>query len=182
MALAVVASPIPSGPIALAAGALFGAVEGGLLSAVGAWAGAIGAFAIARRFGHRRLSAQTRGIAAWISRPRSQGALMALVFVSRLVPVISFDAVSYVAGLTCLALWRFALATLAGVVPIALVFAWRGEQAAGAGAKPSPLALALACGLTVALPLGVLARRTLQRFGLFGAGGKRNARGGPKRA
>jgi uncharacterized membrane protein YdjX (TVP38/TMEM64 family) len=41
---------------------------------------------------------------------------MTIVFVSRLLPFISFDIVSYAAGLTRLAMWRFAVATLAGIV------------------------------------------------------------------
>jgi uncharacterized membrane protein YdjX (TVP38/TMEM64 family) len=49
------------------------------------------------------------------------------VFASRLVPFISFDVVSYAAGLTPLAFWRFAIATLAGVIPIAFVLTYFGE-------------------------------------------------------
>ena len=45
----------------------------------------------------------------------SQNALMGIVFVSRLLPFLSFDIVSYGAGLTTLSAWRFALATLAGL-------------------------------------------------------------------
>jgi uncharacterized membrane protein YdjX (TVP38/TMEM64 family) len=44
---------------------------------------------------------------------------MLVIFASRLVPFISFDAVSYAAGLTPLTFWRFVVATLAGVIPTA---------------------------------------------------------------
>ncbi len=46
----------------------------------------------------------------------SQNALMAAVFASRLLPFLSFDLVSYAAGLTPLTSWRSALATLAGII------------------------------------------------------------------
>lgn len=45
------------------------------------------------------------------------GLLMAIVFVSRLIPDVSFDAVSYAVGLAPLAFGRFAVATLFGVIP-----------------------------------------------------------------
>jgi uncharacterized membrane protein YdjX (TVP38/TMEM64 family) len=48
----------------------------------------------------------------------SQNALMGLVFFNRLLPLISFDLISYLAGLTALSWWRFAVATLAGIVPV----------------------------------------------------------------
>jgi len=52
---------------------------------------------------------------------------MFVIFTSRLVPFISFDAVSYAAGLTPLTFWRFVLATLAGVIPAAyLITAFGG--------------------------------------------------------
>ena len=51
---------------------------------------------------------------------------MQVVSASRLVPFISFDAVSYAAGLSCLSFERFALATLLGFVPICFALATMG--------------------------------------------------------
>jgi uncharacterized membrane protein YdjX (TVP38/TMEM64 family) len=51
---------------------------------------------------------------------------MLIVFASRLVPFISFDAVSYAAGLTFLSFGRFAIATLLGIVPICFALAAMG--------------------------------------------------------
>lgn len=48
MALAIVASPIPSGPIALIAGALYGTLEGGILVWTGAVMGAVIDFLLSR--------------------------------------------------------------------------------------------------------------------------------------
>ncbi len=160
MALAVVASPIPSGPIAMAAGALYGPWLGGGLTLVGAFAGAMIAFGLSRRFGQRMLGASSRPLAVWITRPRSQSMLMLLVLASRLIPAISFDAVSYVAGLTQLETWRFALATLIGVAPISFAFAAMGAGIMDSGTRPIALA---ACFVTVLLPAAAFVWRRGRR-------------------
>jgi uncharacterized membrane protein YdjX (TVP38/TMEM64 family) len=41
-----------------------------------------------------------------------------IVMALRLITFISFDIVSYASGLTSLKPWRFALATLVGVIPV----------------------------------------------------------------
>ncbi len=75
---------------------------------------------------------------------------MAVVFGSRLLPFISFDAVSYAAGLTPLAFWRFALATLLGVVPISFVFTALGEEVIG---SQNSLFLVVIVGGITGLPI-----------------------------
>jgi uncharacterized membrane protein YdjX (TVP38/TMEM64 family) len=52
MSVAVVASPLPSAPIALAAGAIYGHAAGTVFVAAGAELGALVAFMIARVLGH----------------------------------------------------------------------------------------------------------------------------------
>lgn len=129
MTLAVVASPIPSAPIALAAGAAYGHFYGTIFVLIGAEAGAIIAFLLARILGRKtierwfgsRLSAGLLG---------SQNALTLTVFASRLLPFVSFDLVSYAAGLSYLRFWRFALATLAGIIPASFLLAHFGSEAA----------------------------------------------------
>jgi uncharacterized membrane protein YdjX (TVP38/TMEM64 family) len=137
IALAVIASPLPSAPIALAAGALYGHSWGTLQR----WLG--------ERLPRTRLG--------------SQGSLMTIVFVSRLLPFVSFDLVSYAAGLTSLSAWRFALATLAGVLPTAFLLAhFGGEMVVGELDRILYAALAL-CLLTV-VPLAAYSLRArLQR-------------------
>ncbi len=128
MVLAIVVSPIPSGPIAIAAGMLYGTMWGGVLSVIGALIGALVAFSAARYLGFDAVRRSPGPIFRYLTAPRSRTDLMCIVFVSRLVPFISFDLVSYAAGLTALSFWQFALATLLGIVPICLALA-----AVGAG-------------------------------------------------
>jgi uncharacterized membrane protein YdjX (TVP38/TMEM64 family) len=153
MMLAVLASPIPSAPIALAAGAAYGHAWGTLYVVAGAEAGALAAFGIARLLGHAALHRWfgERLPAGLIG---SQNALTAIVFASRLLPFISFDLVSYAAGLTLLSAWRFALATLAGIIPASFLLAHFGSEMA-AGETDRFLYSALGLGLITAIPVGI---------------------------
>lgn len=152
MAAAIVLSPIPSGPIALVAGAVFGPYLGTLYVVIGAEAGAIGAFYIARLFGYEAIKrwSRTAPLVEQLRKSRSQTWMMLIVLVSRLVPFISFDAVSYAAGLTPLAFWRFALATLAGVIPISFALAYFGREFITSDPTGMLLVAILVGGITLA--------------------------------
>jgi uncharacterized membrane protein YdjX (TVP38/TMEM64 family) len=162
---AIVMSPIPSGPIAIVAGAAYGPVLGTLYVVIGAELGALIAFTIARHLGYEALRRwpAARALLDRLGESRSQMRLMAVVFVSRLVPFISFDAVSYAAGLTPLTFWRFAVATLAGVAPISFLLAYFGEEMVSAESDGWMLVLLLAGGITL-LPIAIkLARDRFRR-------------------
>lgn len=153
MTLAILVSPIPSAPIALAAGALYGHTWGTLYVLLGAELGALAAFGIARIVGSEALRGWLgeRASLGWLG---SQNALMGLVFVSRLLPFVSFDVISYAAGLTALSVWRFALATLAGIVPASFLLAHFGAELVAGEAEQALIAV-LGLGALVALPLAI---------------------------
>lgn len=151
MTLAVVASPLPSAPIAVAAGALYGHTLGTVVVAAGAELGAIIAFLLARLLGHDVLR-RWFGDRVDTGLMGSQNALMVTVFLSRLMPFVSFDMISYAAGLTRLRLWRFAIATLAGILPASFVLAHVGGELGGAGSARD-MALVLGLGLVTGAPL-----------------------------
>lgn len=161
MTLAILVSPIPSAPIALAAGAAYGHAWGTLYIVAGAELGALLAFGLARLLGRDALQ---RWLGQRLPRTRlaSQGSLMTIVFVSRLLPFISFDVVSYAAGLTSLTLWRFGLATLAGILPASFLLAhFGGEMATGEVDRIMYSVLAL--GLLTAVPLAIHLLRERRR-------------------
>lgn len=151
IATAIVVSPVPSAPLAIAAGMIYGAAGGAVIVVIGAELGAIVAFLIARWLGYeavRRWSGADR-IMRYLSQERSQIWLMAVVFVSRLLPFISFDAISYAAEVTPLAFWRFALATVVGVTPVSFLLTYAGEELSAANLAIVSLILIV----LVALPL-----------------------------
>lgn len=127
MAIAIIINPLPSAPIALAAGAAYGHTWGTVYVVAGAATGAMGAFWIARLLGYDllyRLFGKRLQL-GWLG---SQNALMGMVFISRLIPFLSFDLVSYGAGLTPIKTWRFALATLTGLIPASFLLAHFGGE------------------------------------------------------
>jgi uncharacterized membrane protein YdjX (TVP38/TMEM64 family) len=152
MSAAVLVGVIPTAPISLAAGAAYGNVWGTLYIVLGSGAGAVMAFLIAR---HLAYDAVRRW--DWASRhldeERSQAALMLTVFVLRVVPFIHLDPISYVAGLTPLRLWRFAVATFAGITPMSFVLVTLGDRVAASDMDPRLAVGLLVIGL-VLLPAG----------------------------
>lgn len=161
MLVAVVASPIPSAPIALAAGAAYGRIYGTIYIVIGAEAGALIAFGLSRSLG-RQVITKWFGESADFGLLGSQNALTFTVLASRMIPFISFDLVSYAAGLSCLHLWRFALATLAGIIPTAFLLAHFGGEVASGDMGATTWAV-LGLGLITGAPLlwAALRRRKL---------------------
>ncbi len=151
MTMAIVFNPLPSAPVALAAGAVYGHTLGTIYIVIGAEIGAICAFLIARTVGAgivRKLVSDSFSL----GRFSSQNALMMAVFVSRLVPFMSFDLVSYAAGLTALKLWRFVLATLLGLLPISFALAHMGSEIVDSSGSKLTVVILLA-GLLMVIPI-----------------------------
>ena len=158
MALAIVFNPLPSAPVALAAGAAYGHTMGTIYIVAGAEIGAICAFLIARAVGTEIIKKLLSGSFS-LGRFSSQNALMTAVFVSRLVPFMSFDLISYAAGLTVLKLWRFALATLLGLVPISFALAHMGSEIVdSSGLKLTVIILLTGLLLVIPIVLGAVYR------------------------
>ena len=94
-------------------------------------------------------AANGRRVLGWLG---TQNGLMAVVLGSRLLPFLSFDLVSYAAGLTPLTFPRFALATLIGIVPISFLLAHFGDEMTAADPEHIVTA-ALLLGLATGIPL-----------------------------
>lgn len=156
MAAAVVISPIPSLPLDLAAGATFGPWLGTTYAVIGAEIGAVLSFLIGRALGRELIARLLRREVAFCE-TCSDHHLVILVLVSRLVPVFSFDVISYGAGLTNMSLAAFALATLAGMVPPTFALVYFGSSVVSA-----QLPLILSGGAVVAVFL--LAPKLVTRY------------------
>jgi len=153
MVLAIMVSPIPSAPIAMAAGAAYGHVWGTVYIILGAEIGALAAFGIARWLGAATLR-RWFGDRLSVGLMGSQNTLMMVVLVSRLLPFVSFDIISYAAGLTVITFWRFAAATLIGIVPTSFLLAHFGGEMA-TGESDRILISVVALGVLTLIPLGV---------------------------
>lgn len=126
MALAVVISPIPSVPLDVAAGVFFGPLLGTIYSAIGALGGAVAAFFIARILGREIIERFLGGHINFCTKC-SDRLLAKVVFLSRLLPIVSFDIVSYGAGLTKMSTRAFSVATFLGMLPLTFVYNYFGS-------------------------------------------------------
>ncbi len=126
MILAVVVGPIPTLPISATAGLVYGTVMGTAIAVAGALAGAVIAFYLARIFGREWIQRKLDHNPVFSARG-SQRFLFVAVAVTRLVPLFSFALISYAAGVTAISLWRYAVATTLGMLPMTFVFAGLGH-------------------------------------------------------
>jgi len=125
-----VIAPIPSLVVTLANGWLFGTFWGTLLSWSSSMAGAVLCFYIARGFGRpaaeKLVSKKAVNFVDNFFRRYGTNSIL----IARLVPVVPFDPVSYVAGLTPMSFWRFFIATGIGQLPATVAYSWIGENIA----------------------------------------------------
>ena len=129
-----IAAPLPAFFIPLTNANLFGWWQGCILSWASAMLGAAVCFFIARILG--------RDV---VEKLCTKGALLSIeqffdkygkkcILIARLLPFISFDIVSYAAGLTAMDFWGFFIATGIGQLPACIVYSYVGGMLTG-GAK-----------------------------------------------
>lgn len=115
----------PGSVMTATGGVLFGPVIGTLLAVVGATLGSAAAFQLAKRLGRlqvARIAGRRIGrVDAWLGR---RGFLAVLYL--RLIPVVPFNALNYVAGVTGLSFRDFAAGTALGIVPGTFAYAALG--------------------------------------------------------
>ena len=127
MATSIVISPLPDLPLVIAAGATFGTMLGTAYSVIGAEIGAIASFLIGRALGREVLTRILRTKVTFCERC-SDRHLAIFVFLARLVPLFSFDVISYGAGLTNMSLRTFAVVTFVGMIPPTFALTYVGSQ------------------------------------------------------
>lgn len=125
------AAPLPAFLITFANAALFGWVFGAILSWFSAMVGAILCFYIARALGRE-----------FVEKFTSKGSLENIdnffekhgkyaVLIARLLPFVSFDIISYAAGLTKMKAKDFIIATAIGQLPATIIYSYAGEMLTG---------------------------------------------------
>ena len=144
-----VIAPLPAFLITIANANLFGWWQGAILSWASAMAGAALCFWIARVVGREaveKLAGKNgiRQMEEFFQRHGTQSVLIA-----RLLPFVSFDWVSYFAGLTSIRFWSFLWATGLGQLPATIVYSYVGGMLTG-GAK------LLMTGLLILFALAIL--------------------------
>ena len=148
-----IAAPLPAFFITLTNANLFGWWQGCILSWASSMAGAALCFWIARILG--------RDV---VERICTKGALLSIeeffakygkrcILVARLLPFISFDIVSYAAGLTAMDFWGFFLATGIGQLPACIVYSYVGGMLTGGARK---MFIGLMCLFALAIVVALI--------------------------
>ena len=126
-----VMAPLPAFLITFANAAIFGWWQGAILSWTSSMAGAVLCFYIARGLGRDVVErfAGTGALASVEGYFKKYGSKTILV--CRLLPFVSFDAVSYFAGLTPIKLLPFLIATGLGQLPATIIYSYVGGMLTG---------------------------------------------------
>lgn len=127
IALAVVISQIPGVPLAIAAGALWGTVPAAAYSVAGGFLGGMIAYFLGRTLGRELIGALT-GKTVVFTKQRGERFLGWVILGTRLLPVLSFDIISYASGLSGISVRVYALATVIGMVPSTLLLTFLGSR------------------------------------------------------
>jgi uncharacterized membrane protein YdjX (TVP38/TMEM64 family) len=124
-----IVAPLPAFVITFANGLLFGWVVGAVLSWSSAMLGAILCFYVAKFLGRPVVEKIiTKKALAWWDQFFDKYGRHA-VFIARLLPIVSFDLVSYAAGVTSISFWQFFWATGLGQLPATLLYSYLGQNA-----------------------------------------------------
>ena len=126
MVLQSIVAPLPAFMLTFANANLFGWWQGAILSWSSAMAGAAVCFYIARILGRdvaERLTSKTglKQIDNFFEKYGNN-----TILICRLLPFVSFDYVSYAAGLTSMSFWDFFIATGIGQLPATIVYSYVG--------------------------------------------------------
>ena len=153
MILSSIIAPIPAFLITLSNAAIFGWWKGALLSWSSSMVGAAVCFLISRILG-REIAVKFTGDGPLKSVDdflKKYGVFAILVF--RLLPFVSFDLVSYAAGLTPISFLGFFIATGIGQAPATIVYSYAGSNLAG-GPKKMFTGLLILFALSIIIAVG----------------------------
>jgi len=166
---------LPGLILTIAAGALFGVLQGIVLVSLASVAGASAAFLIGRTFARdwARAKAQALPRFAALDRALEQKGFL-IVLLTRLSPLFPFNLLNYAYGLTGVTLRDYVLASWVGMLPATAMYVYlgsaaaslaqiaRGDVQAGTGGRIL-FFVGLAATLAVAVVVTRLARRALDR-------------------
>lgn len=131
MILQSIAAPIPAFLITFANASVFGWWQGAILSWTSAMTGAALCFFIAKILGRDAVLKLTNKLALEQIDVFFERYGKNTVLICRLLPFVSFDIVSYAAGLTSMNFWPFFIATGIGQLPATIIYSYVGGMLTG---------------------------------------------------
>jgi len=148
---------IPGSILSLAAGAIFGILEGTLYVFVGATIGSSLAFLISRTFARKAVEKRIRAHPRFDAIDRAVAARGGrLVFLLRLSPAVPYNLLNYALGLTNVRFFDYLLASV-GMVPGILLYVYSGKVAGEVAALAGSPQVEKGAAYYVILTLGLAA-------------------------
>jgi uncharacterized membrane protein YdjX (TVP38/TMEM64 family) len=129
MVIQSIIAPLPSFVIAAANGMVYGVFWGSIISWIGGMAGALLNYWLARKLGYGYVQKWSKEIRMLRRVNELSGANgFTIILIARLLPIVSFDAISLLAGLSSIRIGTFLLATGIGQIPGTLLYVLLGHD------------------------------------------------------
>lgn len=128
---------LPTMVLTLVGGALFGPLFGTLFNLIGATLGAISAFCISRYFAIDWLTSHNEPKINKLIAGVERGGWQFAAFL-RLVPIVPFNLVNYVLGMTRIQFWPYLITTLVFLTPAEIVYTYCGYASMDVLRQPTP--------------------------------------------
>ncbi|RSK27570.1 TVP38/TMEM64 family protein [Bacillus sp. HMF5848] len=162
----------PASILSLAAGLAFGAFWGTIYTIVGATAGAILAFFLARVLGSKFVKGRWKGKGKAIETQLEKNGFL-YVLLLRFIPLFNFDMISYISGLSKVRFTHFLVATVIGMIPATFAYNFLGSSLLASSWWVLGLALLVFVAFAI---LPVMASSSLrEKLGFVKNGEKNNA-------
>jgi uncharacterized membrane protein YdjX (TVP38/TMEM64 family) len=155
---------VPSTPLMIVGGILFGPIFGAILSLGAASTGAFVSFMISRHYGAGRLERWLKGHASKVYEYESKLAHNAFftIFFMRMMPFVPKGPTNYFLGMSCVKVREYVLGTSLGLAPGAFAYAYVGDMLLNA----SPIEIAIILGAyAVFITTVVVVRRVIEHRG-----------------
>jgi uncharacterized membrane protein YdjX (TVP38/TMEM64 family) len=146
--------------LSLTGGLAFGALWGSIYTIIGATMGALLSFLISRYFGKQLVKKQWTGKWSKLEKKLEEQGFFYVLLI-RLIPFISFDLISYAAGLSKIRILPYLLGTVIGIIPITIAFNFLGSSFTKGSMNTVFIAI-LVIAVVVAIPL--IFRKKLDPF------------------
>lgn len=163
----------PASVLSLTAGLAFGALWGTVYTIIGATAGAIVSFLVARKVGTAFVKGKTSGPRMTKITEQLEKRGFVYVLLLRLIPLLNFDLISYAAGISRVKFAPFVLGTLLGIIPGTFAYNFLGSSIIG-DKKLTVIAAVLVFLLITIIPI-IASSKLREKLGLTKAGGKTDA-------
>ncbi|RME77402.1 TVP38/TMEM64 family protein [Candidatus Woesearchaeota archaeon] len=121
---------LPGSILTIAGGLAFGAFLGAICTIIGATLGATGSFFLARRFGRDFVERYERSQSQLVRRIDNGISTSGLqtILALRLIPVVPFNVLNYVSGLTKIHTFDYVLGTFIGIIPGTFAYSFFGAN------------------------------------------------------